>query len=572
MSEPDSAPRTLCEAFRRTAVLHSGARALGTFDGRVRVTWGEYLERVDRIAGALHTLGVRRGDTVGLMMVNRPEFHLCDTAALHLGATPFSIYNTSSVEQIEHLFADAGNEVVIAEPQFVPRLVEAGAKTVVSLTECPDPRALADLEAQVDPAFDVEACWRAVEPDDLATLIYTSGTTGPPKGVECTHAQLLAECEAFGQCFAVGANDVLLSFLPAAHIAERALSHYIQLCSGATVLSVADPRAVGKALPLVCPTVFLAVPSVWQRMRASIEMAMQANPMLAVSIEAKEPDALANVCRKLGLDWARLALTGAAPIAPETLEFFTALGVPIFEGWGMSEICGAGLVNLPGHNRVGTVGRPLPGSRVKLASDGELLFAGPMVMRGYRNRPEATAEVIDADGWLHTGDVATIDADGYVKIIDRKKEIIINAAGKNMSPANIETTVRAAVPLIGQVVAIGDARAYVTALIVLDPDAVAAWAARRGLDPSAAAAAAHPEVAAAVAAGVAAANLRLSRVEQVKRFRILPEFWAPGGEELTPTMKLRRRRIAEGYAGQIEELYAEPPGATVQNVLTEADR
>ncbi len=566
----ESIPRTLCEAFRRVARIRPDAQALGTPDGRVSLTWREYRGRVDSIAAALHTLGVRRGDTVALMMVNRPQFNLVDTAVMHLGATPFSVYNTSSPEQIEHLFANAGNEVLLAEPQFVPRLLDAGAKTVVSLTACPGALDLADLEAAADPGFDIEAAWRAVEPDDLATLIYTSGTTGPPKGVECTHAQLLAHSEAWGFCAPAGPEDVTISFLPAAHIAERAVVHCYQLRFGITVISVADPRAVGAALPVVRPTIFGAVPAVWQRMRGALEVAMQADPALAAGIAAGVPEVAAAVRRRLGLDRVRFAVSGAAPIPPETLEFFGALGVPLHEIWGMSETCGIGFTNTPGHNRVGTVGRVLPGCRATVADDGELLFAGPQLMRGYRNQPEATAEAIDAAGWLHTGDVATMDTDGYVRIVDRKKEIIINAAGKNMSPANIESAIRAAAPLIAQAVAIGDGRPYVTALIVLDPDAVAAWAAQRGLDPTVVAG--HPEVGAAVVAGVAAANLRLSRVEQVKRFRILPDFWAPGGEELTPTIKLRRRRIAERHARAIEELYAEPPGATVHNLPTEANR
>jgi len=323
---------------------------------------------------------------------------------------------------------------------------------------------------------------------------------------------------------------------------------------------------------VVRPTIFGAVPAVWQRIRGALEVALAADPALAAGIAAGRPEVLAAVRAKLGMDRVRFAVSGAAPIPPETLEFFGALGVPILEVWGMSETCGIGTANLPGHNRIGTVGRVLPGSRVALAADGELLFAGPQVMRGYRNQPDATAEAIDAAGWLHTGDVATIDSAGYVRIVDRKKEIMINAAGKNMSPANIENAIRAAAPLIGHAVAIGDRRPYVTALIVLDPEAVTVWATQHGLDPAPAVVAAHPGVREAVALGVSAANDRLSRVEQIKRFRVLPEFWSPGGEELTPTMKLRRRRIAERYAAEIEELYAEVPGATVHNLPTEANR
>jgi long-subunit acyl-CoA synthetase (AMP-forming) len=249
--------------------------------------------------------------------------------------------------------------------------------------------------------------------------------------------------------------------------------------------------------------------------------------------------------------------SGAAPIAPDVLEFFLALGLPIFEIWGQTETSAGGTANRPGAMRVGTVGRALPGAEVRLAEDGELLFRGPGVMRGYRNDPVKTAETLDADGWIHTGDVGAIDADGYVRIVDRKKELIINSMGKNMSPANIENAVKAACPLIGSAVAIGDRRPYVTALLVLDPDAAAAFAREHDIEfASLAELAADERVVAAVEEGVRAAGERLSRVERIKRFRLLGEEWVPSGDELTPTMKLKRRAIADKYADEIEALYA----------------
>ncbi len=250
-------------------------------------------------------------------------------------------------------------------------------------------------------------------------------------------------------------------------------------------------------------------------------------------------------------------MVGAAPIAPEILEFMLAAGIAVSEVWGMSETSGPATGNPPGAIRIGTAGKPIPGMQLKLAGDGELLARGPTVMKGYRGDPPKTAEAIDPGGWLHTGDIATIDDDGYVRIVDRKKELIINAAGKNMSPANIETAVFAASPLIGHVAAIGDRRPYITALIVLDPDAAALFAAQHGIaDPAPAALAAHPAVRAAAGTAVKTGNGKLSRVEQIKRFTILPAFWEPGGDEITPTMKLKRRPIAAKYAGIIESMYA----------------
>jgi long-subunit acyl-CoA synthetase (AMP-forming) len=259
----------------------------------------------------------------------------------------------------------------------------------------------------------------------------------------------------------------------------------------------------------------------------------------------------------LGLDQVVAVNVGAAPTPPDVLEFFHAIGLPLAELWGMSETTGAGTVNPPGRIKIGTVGPPSPGIEIRLAPDGEILIRGDVVMTGYRNLPEKTAEVLDLDGWLSTGDVGQIDAEGYLKIIDRKKELIINSAGKNMSPANIEGTLKGGSSLIGQACVIGDRRPYNTALLVLDADFAPVWAAQHGLgDRDLAALSREPAVRTAVQADVDRANQRLARVEQVKRFYIVPADWPPGGDELTPTMKLKRKPIAEKYAREIESLYA----------------
>jgi long-subunit acyl-CoA synthetase (AMP-forming) len=582
---------TMCEAFQATVARYPHELALRTAGGAVMITWGDYAGRVRQIAAGLARLGVRRGDTVALMMTNRPEFHLVDTAALHLGAIPFSVYNTFAAEQIAQVLANAGNRVVLCEEQFVPRLLEVTGGTAVEHVVCVDgqPAGTVTVEEMVaggDPGFEFEACWRAVQPDDVLTLIYTSGTTGPPKGVEITHAQMMAELTATSALLPAGPGDRLISYLPLAHIAERYGSHYWPMLTGEQVTPLADAKALLGALTDVRPTIFGGVPRVWEKLKAGIETLMAYEPDqakrqavqdafqvglryvdatlagevpagLAEAYQRADEQVLSKIRLLLGLDQVRSAVSGAAPIAPEILKFMLALGIPVAEVWGMSECSCIGTANPPGAIRIGTVGQAIPGVQLKLASDGELLLRGPIVMKGYRNDPARTAEAIDPGGWLHTGDLAAIDEDGYVTITGRKKELIINAAGKNMSPAAIESAVLAASLLIAQVVAVGDRRPYIVALIALDSDAAAAFAAQHGItDPTPAILADHPAIRAAIGAAVDKANGRLSRVEQIKRFAIVPAFWEPGGDEITPTMKLKRRAVTTKYADVIESLYA----------------
>ncbi len=427
-------------------------------------------------------------------------------------------------------------------------------------------------------------------PGDLLTLIYTSGTTGPPKGVEITHAQMLANLEATnrtgsGAVLPAGAEDRFISYLPMAHIAERWFSHYGAMFTGAQVTPLPDVKALPGALQEVRPTIFGGVPRVWEKLKASVEgvLALEPDPArqqaaqqaldvahqyvaaaqagqvpagLAGAHQRADEQVLSKIRFALGLDQVRVAVCGAAPVAPEVLEFWHALGIPVAEVWGMSEISGFGTANPPGAIRISTVGTPIPGIELKLAGDGELLVRGPTVMKGYHDDPAATATAIDSGGWLRTGDLASIDADGYVTITGRKKELIITAGGKNISPANIEGAVLAASLLIAHAVAVGDRQPYIVALIVLDPDA-AVFAAQHGITgPTPAGLANHPAVRAAVSAAVNTANRRLSRAEQIKRFAILPTFWEPGGDEITPTMKLKRGPIAAKYADVIDSLHA----------------
>ncbi len=557
---------TIAEAFRITAEEHPDRVAVRTKDDEISLTWSELRERVDALAGGLARLGVKRGDKVALMLVNRPEFHIADLAVMTLGATPFSIYATYTREQIEYLVEDSGATVALIESAFAERFPEL--EHVLVLEE----------GWPSDEAFDAEPHWRAIEPDDEITLIYTSGTTGPPKGVQLVHSNLMTAVQSIEALIQFPDGSRVISWLPAAHIAERMAHHYLPIVYAMTITTCPNPREVVGYLPAVKPTWFFAVPRIWEKLKAGLEAhAMQGENAerlaaavrkveleqageevpadLAAQVEEADREVFAGLRAMLGLDEAVSVNVGAAPTPREVLVFFHAIGIRLAELWGMSETCGAGACNPPGRIKIGTVGPAGPGIELKLGEDGELLMRSGVVMTGYRNAPDKTAEAIDADGWLHTGDIAEIDEDGYVRIVDRKKEIIINAAGKNMSPANIESTLKGASPLIGQACVIGDGRPYNTALIVLDADFGPAWAASKGIEGDLAALAADERMRAAVQAGVDAANEKLARVEQIKKFHLVEGDWLPGGDEITPTMKLKRKPIAAKYDSQIDAMY-----------------
>jgi long-subunit acyl-CoA synthetase (AMP-forming) len=572
----------MCEAFQITAAERPGDPALRFKDSDYTATWGDYAEAVRKRAAGLAKLGVERGDAVGFMLVNRPAFVLTDCAAMHLGATCFSVYNTSSPEQIEYVVGDAANRVIVTEQAFLDRVLEARERVetlehvVVVDGEAPEGTiSLAELEAMGEPEFDFEAAWRAVEPDDVLCLIYTSGTTGPPKGVQLTHSNMISQWRACDQVHTTKPGGRAISYLPSAHVADRWGLFYSQMLYRSCVYCCPDPRELVAYSIEVKPNIWGGVPRIWEKLMAAIEMGMAAEPdaekskvtewamevgrrrvaaYMAGDIPAdlqaeweKADDLVFSKIREtLGIDQVEWFVVGAAPTPPEVLEFFLAMGIEICELWGMSETTAVATINRPGAVRVGTVGPAIPGVEVKLAEDGEVMVRGPVVMKGYRNMPEKTAEALTEDGWLLSGDVGEFDEDGYLRIVDRKKELIINAAGKNMSPANIEAKLKAASPLIAQVVAIGDRRPYNVALIVLDHETLAA---RGG-------AADDAETRAEIERAVASANERLARVEQIKRFHVLDGEWGPGGDELPPTLKLKRKPIGEKYAAQIEALYA----------------
>jgi long-subunit acyl-CoA synthetase (AMP-forming) len=583
---------TLAEAFRITAADREAEVAIRTKEDAFTITWGKLRERVDALAGGLAKLGVTRGDTLALMLSNRPEFHLCDLAGMMLGAAPFSIYNTYTPEQIRYLVDDAEARVLICEQQYLLSVLEARkdlpALEHVIVIDGDTPEgvlALEDVEGS-NPDFDVEASIAQIQPSDVLTLIYTSGTTGPPKGVQLIHRNLLAAVEGLDVLIQFPRDGRVISWLPSAHVAERNAHHYLPIVYGLQITCCDDPRQVLSYLPEVKPSWFFAVPRIWEKLKAGLETMIAAQPeeqgqatqaALAASVrkvrleQAGEPvpaelaeqmakadsEIFAGVRTMLGLDRVEAINVGAAPTPVEVLEFFHAIGLPLAELWGMSETCGAGSVNPPGKIKIGTVGPPAPGVQIKLDGDGEVLVKSEVVMLGYRNLPEKTAEAFTEDGWLRTGDIGVFDEDGYLTIVDRKKELIISAGGKNMSPANIEAAVKTSSPLIGQACCIGDMRPYNTALIVLDADFAPAWAVKHGIEQTTLEALADDErVRAEIQKGVDVANGKLARVEQIKKFTIVSGDWLPGGDELTPTMKLKRRPIAEKYSEAIEAMYA----------------
>jgi long-chain acyl-CoA synthetase len=593
---------TIAEAFRLTAAQRAGEVAFRTRGDEVAWTWEELRERVDALARGLVELGLKRGDTVALLFVNRPEFHLCDLAVLTAGATPFSIYMQYTPEQIRFVAADAGARLIITESdllagvqQAATDLPELAHAIVVDPTSDPGggvdaPDGVLTLDDVVAAGarsdFDVEASVAALGRDDLLTLIYTSGTTGPPKGVQISHRNVMATVEAIEALIDFPRGGRVISWLPHAHIAERNAHHYIPIVYGLQVTCCPHARDILAYLPEVRPAWFFAVPRIWEKLESGLRAMVAGQPPeqrertqaalddavakvrleqrgddvpadLAARVEDADREIFAGLRAMLGLDQIKAIHVGAAPTPVTVLEFFHAIGLPLAELWGMSETSGAGAVNPPGRIRIGTVGPPTPGVEIKLDDDGEVLVRGDVVMVGYRNLPDKTAEAMTDDGWLRTGDIGAFDEAGYLRIVDRKKEIIINAAGKNMSPANVEATLKASSPLIGQACVIGDGRSYNTALIVLDSDFAPAWAGQHGVQDAALEALAHDErMRAAVQEGVDAANAKLARVEQIKKFTIVEGDWLPGGDEITPTMKLKRKPIDRKYAAAIEAMYA----------------
>ena len=537
--------------FLATVRDRGGTVAVRASDGSSELTYDQLLGAAQQVAGALRAIGVGRRDTVALMMTNRPEFFPIDLASLAMGAIPFSLYNSASPQQLADMLVDAGTRIAFCDGAFAGTLREAvglGAELdliVVVDAENSQPGGnqctLAAFMASADP-LDFVALARSIGREDGATLIYTSGSTGKPQGGDLSHANLIAEVRAINIAVPQIEDGTWVSYLPAAHIGDRARSYYGSvLAFGHTVTTVRDAKTLREVLQLVRPIYFGGPPRIWEKFRVEVERSCG----LTADHSSVIDDAIATKARAfLGFDRAAWIVTGSAPTEPGQFEFFDALGIQVNEIWGMTETCSIAMLNTPSQRRIGSIGRAIAGLEAKVGSDAELLIRGPTVASAYRGRPEETAEAFDADGWFHTGDLARVDEDGFWWLTGRKKDIMINAAGKNMSPSNIEAALKAASSIISQACVIGDRRPYNVALLTLDPVVKGA----RDSDDA--------TLIDDVQAAVDRANGTLSRVEQIKRFTILPDEWGEGSEELTPTMKLRRPLIAEKYNASIEQMYA----------------
>ncbi|MGN6723069.1 MAG: AMP-dependent synthetase/ligase [Marmoricola sp.] len=577
-------------------------------EGWRTLTWNEMRESALDLAAALIDVGVEPGDRVCIMASNRIEHVLADLGTLHAGAIPVSIYGTLSPDQVAWYARAAAPRVVILEgaDQIArwekalsnPEITADIKAVVVIAPEVEEPEGRHETEPwstfiaagaakRRDLADVVDARIKGVQPNDPVTILFTSGTTGDPKGVLLTHTNVLYETFASIEAAGLDEPGITVSYLPFAHIAERVLGLYVPQIQGGHVHLIADPAALVAALPQVRPTRFFGVPRVWEKImtgisallaaepdeakKAGVAAAMavgreyveaqqaggQPSPELAARFAQMDELVLAPMRAMLGLDRAEWTVSAAAPMPPEVAHFFAGLGFRMLDVYGMSETTAAVAAGRHSAFRLGTAGVPLPGIEMRLADDGEILARGPVVTPGYFNNPTATADLVDADGWVHTGDIGTVDEDGYFRVVDRKKELLITSSGKNIAPSHLENLLKES-PLIGHAMAVGDGRSYVVALLTLDPEIAPLIAARAGIDAADLKALAdHPIIVEQVAAAVARANDRLARPEQIKRFKLLPDEWTPESEELTPTLKLKRRVVLQQYAGEIEQLYAD---------------
>ncbi|MDH4278795.1 MAG: AMP-dependent synthetase/ligase [Acidimicrobiia bacterium] len=590
------AGQTITTEFLKTVEQHGDLVALRWKDPESdawhEMTFSEFADSVARAAAGLTAQGLGAGDRLMLMIRNQPEFHVLDTAALFVGATPVSIYNSSSSDQIEYFCSDAGATMAVVEDRGFYQLFEKARPSVDSLTKVGIVRSGGDGpsadftydELLGHEPIDLAEAAKVAQPEDLATLIYTSGTTGPSKGVMLDHANICWTVECLRRSFDLEsyAGKRLVSYLPMAHIAERMTSHYGSLFMGYEITCCPEPSQFAAYAGEVHPNLMFGVPRVWEKIYSGVQAALAADPEKKKAVDdgvaAAAPiaekmtwgtatpeeietyeflDAVAfsTIRGLVGLDQLDSAITGAAPIPADLLSWFRTIGVPLSEIYGLSETCGP-MTWEPYKVKAGSVGVACPGVEVKLGEDGEVLCRGGNVFRGYLNQPEKTAEVLDEDGWFHSGDIGEIDDDGYLKIVDRKKELIITAGGKNLSPSNLEAQLKL-IPLVGQAIVIGDNRPFVSALVVLDPDVAPAWAAANDITfDSLAQLAEHPKVVAEIEGALPGVMAGFNNAERVKKVKILGEEWLPDTELLTPTSKLKRRGIHAHYADEIEALYA----------------
>ncbi|MEE2789523.1 MAG: AMP-binding protein [Myxococcota bacterium] len=569
-------------------------------------TWADYGHAVAEAAAAVMLHGVEPGDHIAILSENRSEWLFADLGAQSVRARSVGIYQTNPVEDVTYIVEHCRAKLVFCEDQEqVDKLLDPRAElpTLRHIIVF-DPRGLrtvrddrlmtwSDFLEQGAGHVRNHPHWWAetvagLEPDEPAMVVYTSGTTGQPKGAMLSGRNALGIADDVSAQLNVGPEDALLSYLPLCHVAEKIFTYFIPLVSGAVVHFGESIDTVRQDLVEVSPSVFLGVPRIWEKMHATIVLKMKDSSWLKRTLfhwatrcgartDAKRRQKLDTLwdrllywfadClifralqERLGLRRCRLPYSGAAPISPDLLTWFHGIGVPIYEGFGQTESAGLISMNLPGQVRIGSVGRALPGTQVRLADDGEVLASGPHVFAGYLHNDEATQRTVDESGWLHTGDIGRLDDDGYLYITGRKKEIIITAGGKNLSPEKIENALKMS-PFIKESVAIGDRRKFVSALIQIDWDATGDWATRRGLAyTSFEDLASKDAVRALIKDEINAANERLARVEQVRAFRLLNKELHQDDGEMTATQKVRRRAVTDKFEALVLEMYGGPGG------------
>ena len=585
--------QTLPAVLRAAIASHSGVAMRSPDPGdSLALSYADVERAAEEIAAGLATLGVQAGDRVAILAGTRAEWTLADLGTLWAGATVVPVYNTNSAEECQYVLAHSASRVLFCE--------DAGqlAKVDSVRGRCPDLEHLIVLTGAAPGAMTLQALRErgrvlnepiaatrsaAIRPDDVATIVYTSGTTGPPKGCMLTHANMLATIDRCRDRLDLDGDMVAYLFLPLAHVLARVTQMLVLVVGGTIVYWRGDPKRIVAELAEARPTHFPSVPRIFEKIHTALlgdveEQGRVKRAIFAWALaEGRQARARARVGRSAGAlarrrhgladrlvlskvrgvfgDNLRVALTGAAPIGPEIIEFFDACGVLVLEGYGLTETCAASTLNTVGEQRIGTVGQPLPGTDVMVAADGELLLRGPHVFAGYYRNEQATGASL-VDGWLYTGDLGSVDDDGFVRITGRKKELIITSSGKNISPSNIEELLRET-RWISQAVVFGDNKPYLVALLTLDPDEAVKLAERAGVAPGdPAALRSHPAVRAELQSCVDAVNERLARIEQIKRFAILDRDLSQLEGELTPTLKIKRNVVAERYGDRVEELYA----------------
>jgi len=592
--------RTLVELFRRQATSRSGSPAMFHREGDswAAIDWNTYAQQARSMAAFFISVGLNEEEHVAIWSFNRPEFLIASTATMLARACTAPLYQTLSASEAAYVLRHSDAPIAVVENEdhlakvlevrnqlpALRRVVlmdgvapERDEAFVVSWTDAMQ----RGLDALPQIAEDLDRRSDAVQPSDIATLVYTSGTTGPPKAVMATHGNLIAAINALGPIVNLSSDDRVLSYLPLAHILERLNSEVRLDCAGNALWFAASLAEMPAELRDLRPTCFVGVPRVWEKMAATINVAIDAMPSSRRSlarwaiaageqtVDRRQRGEAATAVQRLrhrvadrlvlrrirnetGLDQAHTLITGAAPISQQVLRFFHALGLEVLEGYGMSENMTVTTVNRHGHARLGTVGQVVPGVELRIDDDGEILMRGEVLFAGYYKDPVATAETV-VDGWLHTGDIGELDADGYLRITDRKKDLIITAGGKNVAPSNIEDALRS--ELIATPVVIGDRRPYIAALLTLDASGLEHFARRRGLPTDLQELVRNPILLEEIQRRVESVNRHLANVERVRRWCLLPREFEVG-VELTPTFKVRRKVVAERYASEIESLYA----------------